>query len=110
MSKKVERFPFYVTYMDVNTYCFWLVDTYGENAAFIDVIDKNGFMAQCDDPQKYRKNADALLLEIRQCLVDNGFGTEVNACDKAFAEKMKSRGKKNPYVPLEERWEKDKWK
>ena len=89
MSKKVEQFAFYISYMDINTYCFWLIDTYGEDAAFVDVIDKNDFMDKCDNPQKYKINADKLLLEIRQCLVDNGFEEEVNACDKAFVKKWK---------------------
>lgn len=111
MSKNVEQFPFYITYMDINTYCFWLVDTYGEDATFIDLIDENKFMEQCDNPQKYRKNADVLLLEIRQCLVDNGYAAEVNACDKVFAETTgKGRGKKSPYIPLAERWKNEKWK
>lgn len=111
MSKKIEQFPFYITYMDVDTYCFWLVDTYGEDADFIDVIDENNFMGQCDNPKKYRKNADELLLEIRQCLVDNGFEQEVTACDNAFIEKNgKKRGKKNPYISLSERWKNEKLK
>ncbi len=105
MSKNVRHFPFYITYRDISEYCFWLVDNYGDQAAFVDVIDKHKFMEQCDNPQIYKKNADALLLELRQCLIDNGFEREVNACDKAFAnERREKRGASNPYVPLTERW------
>lgn len=107
MSKKIEHFPFYINYMDIDLYCFWLIDTYGEDAPFIKVIDENNFMDQCDNPQKYKKNADVLLLEIRQCLVDSGFEKEVAACDKAFVEERKNRGKENPYIPMHKRWEMD---
>ena len=111
MIKKVEQFPFYITYMDIDEYCFWLMNTYGENAAFVDVIDRNGFMDQCDNPQIYKKNADVLLLEMRQCLIDNGFEAEVNACDKAFSDESRiKRGKVNPYIPLNKRWKNDKFK
>lgn len=108
MSKKVEKFPFYITYMDIDTYCHLLADNYAGNVALVDVIDSNKFMEQCDNPQKYKKNADELLLEIRQCLVDNGFETEVSTCDKVFTDENRKRGKVNPYVPLNDRWKNEK--
>ncbi len=108
MSKKLEHFPFYVNYADVDLYCFWLIDNYGEDAGFIKIIDDNEFIEQNNNPQKYKKNADTILLELRQCLVDNGFEKEVEACDKAFADESRlKRGMKNPYVPMHKRWEKD---
>lgn len=106
MSKKVEQFPFYILYADITDYYFWLIDEYGEEAAFIDVIDS--FVDQVDNPHKYKKNADELLLELRQCLVDHGFEAEVSAGDKAFSERYKHRGKTWTRVSLEERWSKEK--
>lgn len=103
MSTKVKQFPFFINYMDIDSYCFLLVDTYGEDSDFVDVIDASGLLEQCDNPQKYKKNADELLLEIRQCLVDHGFHAEVEACDKAFASEREKRGKKNPYIPMNKR-------
>lgn len=108
MSKKVEEFPFYITYEDVSAYCSLLADKYAKNVALVDVIDSNKFVEQCDNPQKYKKNADELLLAIRQCLVDNGFETEVSTCDKVFADGNRNRSKVNPYVPLNERWKNEK--
>ena len=106
MSKKVSQFQFYITYADVDDYCFWLLDTYGENAKCIAFIDDN-FEDQCVNPEKYRKNADELLLEIRQCLADSGFEEEVAACDQAFAAERTDRGIVNPYIPMHKRWEMD---
>ena len=109
MTKTVKQFPFYVTYWDISEYCFWLVDTYGEQAPFVEIIDNHKFMEQCGNPQKYKKDADVLLREIRQCLVDNGFDAEIAACDKAFANnERKKRGIKPTYIPLTERWKHDK--
>ncbi len=104
---KLEHFPFYINYMDVDLYCFWLIDTFGDDSAFIQLLDDNNFSDKCDNPEKYKINADELLLEIRQCLVDSGFEKEVTACDKAFAEKRAGRGSKNPYIPMHKRWEMD---
>lgn len=106
MSKKVEQFPFFIVYADIDTYCFWLIDEYGEGSAFIDVMDI--FTDQIDNPHKYKKNADELLLEIRQSLVDHGFEAEVSAGDKAFSERYKHRGKTWTHLSLEERWSKEK--
>ena len=106
MSKKVSQFPFYINYADVDDYCFWLLDTYGENAKCIAFIDDN-FEDKCVNPEKYKINADELLLEIRQCLMDSGFEKEGTARDKAFAEKRADRGGKNPYIPMRKRWEMD---
>ena len=110
MSKKVEEFPFYITYADVSAYCSLLADKYAKNVALVDVIDSNKFVEQCDNPQKYKKNADGLLLAIRQCLVDNGFETEVSTCDKVFADGNRNRSKVNPYVPLNERGKTKKYR
>lgn len=107
MSKKIEGFPFYINYLDVDEYCFWLLDAYGEDSEIVKIIDANDFMDKSDNPQKYRINADELLLEIRQFLIDNGFEKEIAVCDKAFAEERKNRGKKNPYIPMHKRWETD---
>ncbi|MED9822906.1 MAG: hypothetical protein U0J65_12875 [Christensenellales bacterium] len=108
MSKKVEQFPFFIVYADITGYCSLLIDKYGEEAAFIDVIDRNDFMDQCNNPHKYKKNAAELLLELRQCLVDHGFEAEVSAGDKAFSERYKHRGKTWTHLSLEERWSKEK--
>ena len=110
MSKSVKPFDFYVNYMDVDLYCFWLIDTYGEDAGFIKIIDDSGLIEQSDNPQIFKKNADLILLEIRQLLVDNGFEEEIAACDKAFSEERKGRGSKNPYIPPSKRDEKGEWK
>lgn len=107
MGKNLKHFPFYITYADVDLYCFWLIDTFGEEAKFIQLIDDNNFMEQCDNPKRYKKNADVLLLEIRQCLVNNGFEKEVAAGDEAFCKRNESRGKTNPYVPMHKRLEQD---
>ena len=107
MSKNVAQFPFYINYMDVDLYCFWLMDYCGEDSALAQLIDGKNFMDQCDNPQKYKKNADELLLEIRQCLVDSGFEKEVEACDKTFMEERRERGVKSPYIPMHKRWEQD---
>lgn len=103
MSKKISQFPFYINYMDVDSYCFWFLDTYGEDSEIVKVIDTK-FIRELSNPTK---NADVLLLEIRQCLVDNGFEAEVAACDEAFAQERKNRGAKNPYIPMHKRWEMD---
>ena len=105
MSKEVKQFPFYINYMDVDSYLFWLMDEYGEDAAWIDLIDQHHDDDSKWDNQDY--NADDLLLIIRQFLVDNGFEEEVDECDRAFAEERKGRGKKNPYIPMHKRWEMD---
>lgn len=108
MSKMIKQFPFYITYVDVAEYCFWMVDTYGEDSQLVKLIDSGKFMEQCDNPQKYKKNADEILMGIRQCLFDNGFEPEIRACDKAFAtERRMKRGNDNPYIPVGERWEKE---
>ena len=108
MSEKLKHFPFYITYADVDDYCFWVIDVYGydEGSGFVRLIDKK-FIDKMTNPGKYKLNADELLLEIRQCLVDSGFEKEVTACDKAFAEKRAGRGSKNPYIPMHKRWEMD---
>ncbi len=108
MSKKVSQFPFYINYADVDDYCFWIIDVYGytEGSRFVKLIDKQ-FIDKMTNPEKYRINADELLLEIRQCLMDSGFEKEVTACDKAFAEKRADRGSKNLYIPMHKRWEMD---
>lgn len=106
MSKKVEHFPFYILYADIDTYCFWLIDEYGEGSAFIDVMDI--FTDRIDNPHKYKQNAAELLLEIRQSLVDHGFEAEVSAGDKAFSERYKHRGKTWTHLSLDERWSKEK--
>lgn len=103
MNKKIYPFPFFVTYADIDTYCFWLVDAYGEHSRIVDVIDKNNFTDKCDNPQKYKKNADEILLELRQTLLDAGFEKEVNACDLAFTEKFQSRAKSMRYIPMSKR-------
>lgn len=100
---KLEHFPFYVNYADVDDYCFWLLDTYGDTAKCIALIDDH-FTYRIDNPDV---NADVLLLEIRQCLVDNGFKEEVAACDQAFAAERAERGIVNPYIPMHKRWEMD---
>lgn len=108
MSKMTKQFPFYITYADVTEYCFWMVDTYGEDSQLVKLIDSGKFMEQCDNPQKYMKNADEILMGIRQCLFGNGFEPEIRACDKAFAtERRMKRGNDNPYIPVGERWEKE---
>lgn len=107
MSKKLKQFSFYINYADIDLYCFWLIDTFGEDAKFIQLIDDNNFMEQCDNPKKYKKNADELLLEIRQCLVDNGFEKEIAACDEAFAKERANRGRENPYIAMHKRLEMD---
>ena len=105
MSKKLEHFPFYINYMDIDLYCFWLMDTYGENADFVKLIDRHYDGDTKWDNQDY--NADDVLLLIRQCLVDNGFEEEVAACDKAFATERADREMVNPYIPMHKRWEMD---
>ena len=105
MSKKVEQFPFYINYLDVDDYCFWLMDAYGEDAEFINLIDQHYDGDVKWDKQAY--DANVLLLLLRQCLVDNGFEAEVSACDRVFAEERKNRGKKNPYIPMHKRWKMD---
>ncbi len=101
---KIKNFPFYINYYDVDQYCFLLIDLFGENAECVKLIDDN-YTHRIDNP---KCNADVLLLEIRQFLADNGFKTEVEACDKQFSneERMK-RGMKNPYIAMHERWKKD---
>lgn len=101
---KLKHFPFYINYMDVELYVFWLMDTYGEDAEFVSLLDDNNFDSRMTNPDV---NADVLLLEIRQFLTDNGFEKEVEACDKAFLDERKNRGKTNPYVPMHKRWEMD---
>lgn len=105
MTKKVEQFPFYINYADVDLYCFWLIDEFGEDAGFIELIDQHYDGDTKWDNKNY--NADDLLLLLRQCLVDNGYGKEVDAGDKAFTGERKDRGKKNPYIPMHKRWEMD---
>lgn len=105
MNKKVEQFPFYINYMDVDLYCFWLIDMYGKDSKWISLIDQHYDGDTKWDQKEY--NADDLLLLIRQFLVDNGYEQEVDACDNAFAEKRKERGKENPYIPMYKRWEKE---
>ncbi len=102
MSKRIEQFPFYIHYGDIDTYCFWLADTYKlrEDSALIKAIDDSGLLEQSDNPQIYRKNADTILMELRQYLINHGFEKEVIACDKAFAEERNDRGMENRYSAL----------
>ncbi len=104
MAENVTQFPFYINFGDVDDYCFWLLEQYGENAECVNLIDER-YEQELTNPTK---NADDLLLEIRQCLVDNGFAREIEACDKSFSEERKKREKKNPYIPMHKRWELDK--
>lgn len=101
--KKPEQFPFYINYMDIDLYLFWLMDNYGTDAAFVPLLDAE-FGSRIHKPDK---NADELLLEIRQFLCDKGFENEVLSCDKAFSEneERKERGKVNPYIPMSKRTE-----
>lgn len=108
MSKKVEQFPFYINYADVDLYCFRMMDAYGyneEDSKFIKLVDSHW-----DGNSKWDNkncNADELLLLLRQCLVDSGFEKEVEEMDKTFAGERKGRGAKNPYIPMHKRWEID---
>lgn len=108
MSKKASQFPFYINPFDVDDDCFWIIDVYGfaEGNRFVKLIDKQ-FIDRINHPEKYKLNADELLLEIRQCLVDNGFEEEVAACDKASAMGKSDRGTVNLCIPTHKRWEMD---
>ncbi len=87
---KCKKFPFYTLYADVDDYCFWLLDKYGEKSKIVALIDNN-FTDAIDHP---KMDADDLLLKIRQFLVDNGFKQEVENCDREFVtEERLSRGK-----------------
>ena len=97
---ELKHFDFYVCYWDVDEYCFWICDTYGEKSDVIIELDKDFYRLTSQ-----HKDAKDILMDIRELLVAKGFADVVEKADIAFRADKNDRGLINPYTPPSKRKE-----